>query len=266
MIDLHSHLLPGIDDGSEDWDESLQMARQAVASGTTQVVITHHILDNTQFTRAPEILAKCNEMRQRLARAGINLQLHLASEVFYQHDIVLSSPIATFNNNGRYFLVEFPMQGIPRGADEVFFRLICDGKIPVIAHPERNLAIVNNPSRAYEFVQRGALLQLNAGSLTGSYGERVKDTAVMLMNSRLIHFIGSDGHNTRRRPMTIGHIHDTVCQNWGEEMARGLFYDNPKCALAGDEVRAPEPLPVQPLTSRTFNPIRAFKRLVTGVA
>ncbi|MDZ7266649.1 MAG: hypothetical protein ONB48_02710 [candidate division KSB1 bacterium] len=263
MIDMHTHLLPAIDDGAESWEESLQMAAQAVTTGTTELAVTHHILDNTHYRLEPEILAKFAEMKQRLQQANLALRLHLAAEIFYQPEMELSHTISTFNNNGRYFLVEFPMQGIPRGADDTFFQLVLAGKIPIIAHPERNLGFLRNPQRAYDFVQRGALLQLNAGSLDGKYGEGVKALAMALLDSRLIHFIGSDGHNAGRRPMRIGSSFGIVRDMWGEEAAQRIFYDNPRRALAGEDIDIPEPLPVEAVRKRaTFSPLRLLKKLV----
>lgn len=265
MIDLHSHLLPGIDDGSQDWEESLEMARQALKSGTTEVVITHHILNNSDYEKLePAILAKHEEMLGRLAEANLPLKLHLAAEIYYRPDMDLAHRLATFNNNGRYFLVEFPMQGIPRGVDEVFFDFILNGKIPIIAHPERNFGLVKNPQRAYEFVQRGCMLQMNASSLEGRYGQEVKELAIALLNSRLIHFVGSDGHNAQRRRMCIGQIYKTICELWGDELGRKLFYDNPRAALAGNEIKIPEPLPVETMHGHSpFSPVSLFKKLLT---
>ena len=239
------------------------MARQAVKSGTTEVVITHHVLDNQHYRLEAEILAKFEQMQARLHEEKIPLVLHLGAEIFYQPDMELSHRISTFDNNGRYFLVEFPMQGIPRGVDEKFFDLIMDGKTPVIAHPERNVGILRNPQRAYDFVQKGSLLQMNAGSLDGKYGDSVRELAVALMNSNLIHFIGSDGHNASRRPLKIGEMFAPIREVWGEQTAEMIFHDNPRKALAGEEIKPPEPMPVQPLRKPSrFNPLKLFKRLV----
>lgn len=265
MIDLHSHLLPAIDDGAKDWEESLTMARQAVADGTTEIQITHHILDNSQYGKLEaDILAKYAEMQQRLRAEKIQLQLHLACEVFYQPDMDLTHHISTFDNNGRYFLVEFPMQGIPRGVDEAFFQLILDGKTPVLAHPERNVGFLKNPNRVYEFVQRGVLFQMNAGSLSGRYGDGVMALATALMNSRLIHFFGSDGHNTRSRKVCMGEDFKMVRDMWGDRIAQRLFYENPRLALAGQEVKIPEPLPVEAVKKRkSFNPLQLLRKLTS---
>lgn len=264
MIDLHSHLLPGIDDGAKDWEESLEMARQAVADGTTEIQITHHVLDNSQYRLEAEILEKYMEMKRLLQSKRLKLNLHLACEIYYQPDMELTHQISTFNNNGRYFLVEFPMQGIPRGVDDVFFQMILDGKTPVIAHPERNVGFLRNPNRVYEFVQRGALFQMNAGSLSGKYGDGVAGLAMALMNSRLIHFFGSDGHNTRSRKVCMGEDYKMVRDMWGDRTAHRLFYENPRLALAGKEVKIPEPLPVEAVKKKkSFNPLNLLRKLTS---
>ncbi len=265
MIDIHSHLLPQIDDGANGWEESLAMARQAVSDGTTELAVTHHIVNNKEFSREPEILEKYNEMKKRLAAEKIPLKLHLGSEIFYQHEIELTARIATLNNTGRYFLVEFPMQGIPRGASDKFAQHVRSGIIPIIAHPERNAGFLKNPGRAFDFVQGGAFLQMNAGSLVGKYGEEVKDLAATLMNSRLIHFAGSDGHNTGRRSMRMGETYRLVCEKWGEKTARQIFYDNPRKMLDGEELQVPAAVPVQSLKKNGgINPLRLLKRLVSS--
>ncbi|MFQ5633553.1 MAG: tyrosine-protein phosphatase, partial [bacterium] len=195
LYDIHSHTLPKIDDGSSSWEETLQMVRQAHATGTTDLAITHHIIRPADYRKENEILEKFAALKELLQKKEVPLNLHLGAELYYSPDLKLNHRISTYNNNGRYFLVEFPMQGIPKFCDERFFEFIVDGKNPILAHPERNLGILRNPTRAFEFVQKGVLLQLNAGSVTGIYGEPVRQLALQLLDAKLIHFVGSDGHN-----------------------------------------------------------------------
>ncbi|MFQ5650340.1 MAG: tyrosine-protein phosphatase [bacterium] len=256
MIDIHSHVLPQIDDGPTSWQETMAMLHQAEEDGITEVAITHHILSNLDYEREPEILTKFEELRARISLEKIEIKLHLGAEIYSQADMELHHTISTYNNNKKYFLVEFPMQGIPRFVAEYFFEIITKGMTPVIAHPERNMGVVRNPERAYEFVQRGALLQVNAGSITGRHGEPIKDTAAILMNSNLVHFVGSDGHNTRRRPLTLRDAMNRVAEEWGEERAQALFHHNPRKVLAGEPIQAPEPLPIQPLRKGLWGRLR----------
>lgn len=256
MIDIHSHVLPQIDDGSASWEETMAMMHQAEEDGITEVAITHHILSNLDFEREDEIISKYEELKQRLVFEKINIKLHLGAELYSQPDMELHHKISTYNDNKKYFLMEFPMQGIPKFIGDYFFDLITRGMIPIIAHPERNMGIIRNPSRAFEFVQRGALLQINAGSIVGRHGEPVKDAATILLNSNLIHLVGSDAHNTRRRPMKLRDAKDIIGERWGTERAQAIFQDNPKKILTGEQFSAPEPLPVQPLKKGLWGTLR----------
>lgn len=245
LYDIHSHTLPKIDDGSQSWDETMEMVRQATATGTTDLAITHHIITPNDYNREGEIIEKFEQLRERLRAAEIPLNLHLGSELYYHPELQLKHRISTYNNTGRYFLVEFPMQGIPKFCEEKFFEFIVDGITPILAHPERNLGLLRNPRRAYDFVQRGILLQMNAGSLTGMYGEDVRKFAQQLLGSRLIHFVGSDGHNQDRRPLVIRDAYDDILRRHGQQTATKLFHENPWRAMHGDKLEIPEPLPLE---------------------
>lgn len=240
------------------------LIHQADEDGIKEIAITHHILSNMDYQREKEIIAKFNELKERLAIEKVDIKLHLGSEIYAQLDMELFHTISTFDNNKKYFLVEFPMQGIPRFVADRFFEIITQGMMPIIAHPERNMGIVQKPERAYDFVQRGALLQMNAGSITGLYGARVRDTATILLNSNLIHFVGSDGHNTRRRPIKMRAPWDAVVEGWGEERAKLIFIENSRKAIAGKPIQPPEPLPVEPLKKGFLGPIRIIKKIFQG--
>jgi protein-tyrosine phosphatase len=257
VIDIHSHLLPRIDDGPATWDQTMAMVHQAIEDGIKEIAITHHILGNIDYEREDDIISKYNELKQRIEKDNLPLKVHLGSEIYSQPDMELSHTISTYNNNRKYFLVEFPMQGIPRFASEKFFETIADGLTPIIAHPERNTGIIRNPERAYEFVQRGALLQLNAGSITGRHGSHVRDTAEILMHSNLFHLIGSDAHNTTRRPVRLSSALEVIVEGWGTERANLMFKDNPRKVLDGEKISPPEPTTPKPL-KRSF--VKKLKR------
>jgi protein-tyrosine phosphatase len=252
MIDIHSHLLPQIDDGPVTWDETMAMVRQAFEDGIKEIAITHHILSNVDYQKERDIINKVVLLKNKMADEAIDIRIHLSSEIYYQPDMELSHAISTYNDNKKYFLVEFPMQGIPRQAAEHFFKLVTEGVIPIIAHPERNMGMIKNPHRAYEFVQGGALLQMNAGSIVGRHGKQVKETAQILLNGNLIHFLGTDAHNTRRRPMKLSDAWDTIAMGWGTERANRLFIENAAKILAGRPFNTPDPLPPQPLKKGFF--------------
>lgn len=252
MIDIHSHVLPKIDDGPQSWEETMAMLHQALEDGISEIAITHHILSNLGYEKEKEIIEKFKELKERIKKEKLKLKIHLGAEIYAQADMELHHKISTYDNNKKYFLVEFPMQGVPKFAMERFFEIIMDGMVPIIAHPERNAGVIRNPTRALEFVQRGALLQMNGGSIVGRHGSPVRDTAMILLNSNLIHFCGSDAHNTSSRPMKLRDALFAVAEGWGEERARALFKTNPQKALTGEAITAPEPLPIQPLKKGLF--------------
>ncbi|MFQ5602169.1 MAG: tyrosine-protein phosphatase [bacterium] len=265
MIDIHSHVLPGIDDGPGDWEGTMAMVHQAAADGITEFAITHHILSNLAYEREDEIKAKFQELKKRISQARLNIKAHLGSEIYAQVDMELFHTISTYNNNKKYFLVEFPMQDIPKFVAERFFDLILDGMVPIIAHPERNGGIIRYPERAFEFVQRGALLQMNAGSIVGRHGGTIKQTAVKLLDCNLIHFISTDAHNTTRRPFRLKDAFDLVSNEWGEDRAELLFRENPSKAIAGKAIAPPEPLPLKATRkSGLLNPFEMIKSLIRG--
>jgi protein-tyrosine phosphatase len=258
LIDIHSHLLPRIDDGPGTWEETMAMLQQAVEDGIKEIAITHHILGNADYEREAEIIEKFNELQQRIENDNIPVRIHLGAELYSQPDMELFHTISTYNNNKKYFLVEFPMQGIPRFAAETFFNLTAKGMIPVIAHPERNAGIIRRPDRAYDFVQGGALLQLNAGSITGRHGARVRDTAEILLNSNLFHLVGSDAHNTTRRPMKLERAFELILEGWGPDRVKQMFQSNPRKVLAGEKLIPPEPTPPAPLKKSVTKKLKRF--------
>ncbi|MDZ7374021.1 MAG: hypothetical protein ONB23_08640 [candidate division KSB1 bacterium] len=241
MIDIHAHIIPEVDDGPGSIETSLEMLRIAAQDGITTVVATPHILGNLEFSREREIIRKFLALKQRAHEEGIPVRLYLGSEIYIDPRLDLDHRIATLANNGRYFLVEFPMQGIPVFAAERFFEMMVGGKTPIIAHPERNAAILLDPWKAYEFVRRGALLQVNAGSLTGRFGERVRGVAERLLEARLVHFVASDAHDANSRPLQLSGAYRVVAEKMGVDFARTLFYENPRRVLHGERWEPPEP-------------------------
>ena len=261
LYDIHSHTLPKIDDGPSSWDETMTMVRPACETGTTDLAITHHMIRRSDYDKENEILEKFEALKAHIAKNKIPLNLHLAAELYYSPDLELTHRISTYNNNGRYFLVEFPMQGIPRFCDDKFFEFIVAGKNPILAHPERNLGIIRNPMRAYDFVQKGVLLQMNSGSVTGMYGEAVRQAALQLLDARLIHFVGSDGHNATRRPLVIREAYEVIVKRNGLDYATKIFHEYPWRAMHGDEITIDEPRPIDTTPQKAPGKNKLFKML-----
>lgn len=205
MIDIHSHILQGVDDGSKDLQMSLDMARIYLKNGIKKIIATPHYIekDNLSLARNKEAL---EALKEELLKNNLDLEVYLGNEVYISMDIlkdIEEERISTLNGS-RYVLIEFPMREIPIYAENVIYELLIKGYIPIIAHPERYLKIQEDPNVLFEFLKKGALAQLNLLSLEGFYGKKVKETARILLEHRMVQFVGTDAHTNRRRFPDVG--------------------------------------------------------------
>lgn len=193
MIDFHSHILPGIDDGSRNLEQSIAMVNEAKKAGFTKIISTSHYMENYY---------ECNERdrRQLLKKVQENVQgieLILGNEIYITNNIIelLQNGQASSINGTKYVLFEFPLITTrPMNDKEVIYRLVENGYIPIIAHPERYPFIQENPDYLFELEEMGALFQANYGSIIGMYGLKAKKTLKILLKNNLISFLGSDVH------------------------------------------------------------------------
>ncbi|WP_394172432.1 tyrosine-protein phosphatase [Guptibacillus hwajinpoensis] len=234
MIDIHCHILPGIDDGAKDTSESVEMARQAVSQGITQVVATPHHKNGSFDNALHDVLTKVSELNSDLQREGINLEILPGQEIRLYGEMIddLDIDLLTVNNSGVYLLVEFPSSHLPRYANKLLFDLQLKGIVPIIVHPERNREIMENPSKLYQLIKEGALSQVTASSVTGSMGKKIKKFSLDLISHNLAHFIASDSHNTTTRPFELRHAYETVEQELGTTM-RYMLQENPQELIKG---------------------------------
>lgn len=197
MKDLHCHILMGIDDGSSNLQESLNILSKAQEDGITDIVVTPHYIKNTTFA-ANNILKQqiLNQLKEQMTINDIHINLYLGNEVYIDEEIITlikNNEIATINNS-RYILIELPMMNKILNLKAIIFELINNGYIPIIAHPERYKFVQNNPLILQELINMGVLFQGNYKSLFGSYGQHAKKTLKVLLENNLIHFLGSDTH------------------------------------------------------------------------
>jgi len=261
LVDIHSHILPYIDDGADDWDSSLAMLKNAEAEGIVAIVATPHILHKNDFNMEPRIFRTYKELCQRSKDAGLKITIYLGCEIYAQPDISLDHKIATLNSNKKYFLVEFPMNSIPKFVPEQFFNFIVNEQIPIVAHPERNIGFQKRPQLIYEFVQRGSLMQINEGSLRGRYGEMAKLLAFKMIENNLAHFVASDGHKPDSRNVTLVESYNIIFEKFGREIADQLFSANPIKAIKGDAIQISNPFPIEnELKPKFWQRLNFFKK------
>jgi len=235
MIDLHCHILPGVDDGAKNMDQAIAMGRCAWDDGIETIVATPHVYrENISQADFAAIRQKRKELGRAFREKGIPVQLMAGAEVHIMHNLleeVKKNRPELAVNGGSYMFVEFPQDHVFFGVKELFFDLMSEGIKPIIAHPERNTVFMRKPSLLYDLVRMGAFVQSNGGSFLGRYGRGVEESAFALLERRSIHFIASDGHGVRSIPPTLTGALRIVREAAGEEYARALVQDNPEAVL-----------------------------------
>ena len=232
MVDLHCHILSGLDDGAKTFEESLAMAESAIADGITHVVATPHASSEYKF-EYERVRVKRDELQARL---GDRLQLatgcdfHLNPENLAE---LKKTPEQFCINQKDYLLVEFNEFSIPPAMDQMIHHLQLAGLRPIVTHPERNGILRAKPERLVQWVRVGCYGQITAGSLLGAFGPGAKSDCISWISQGLIHFVSSDAHNTKSRPLSLRPAFDFVASQFGEETAQGLFVDNPRAAFEG---------------------------------
>lgn len=205
MIDVHSHILPTVDDGAEDMEEAIEMARIYVENGVEKVLATPHFIEGTNSSTKERNLIILDKLNEAICNNGINLKVYLGNEIYVTMDVLkyLKDGLISSLNSSRYLLLEFPMFDIPLYIEELIYELLLKGYIPIIAHPERNAKIIENPNILYNLITKGALAQLNLPSLEGKYGDEVKSTGEILVKHNMIHVVGTDAHSTHGRSSRV---------------------------------------------------------------
>lgn len=238
MLDIHTHVLPGIDDGARTPDEALALLRALADDGVTHVVATPHIYPGVYDNTADGIATVFARLNAQAQAAALPLTLSWAAEVRICAEMLdwLAAGRLPLLNGGRgsqrFVLLELPDNAVPVGADTLVARLVDAGVTPVIAHPERNRAIADRPQRIDALVRAGARLQLTAASVLGEFGERAATTAQLLLRQGLVEVVASDSHNLRSRRPRMGAARAWLAEHFGAEVAEQLTETNP-ARLAG---------------------------------
>lgn len=245
MIDLHCHILPGIDDGASSDAESLSMARRAVEDGIHTVVATPHTLNDVSTNPPTEVSRHVSHLREMLLRENIPLILCPGSDMHIcvkMAERIKKGEAGTINDGGRYVLVEFPVQTIPPDSHEELFQLKLNNITPIITHPERNTVFQHQTGILYDWVSKGCLVQITAMSITGEMGEDAMQCAHRLLELRLAHVIATDAHSSDNRPPVLSAGVEAAAQILGSlQEAQAMVEDRPAAIIAGKPVDIPAP-------------------------
>ena len=232
MIDIHTHILPEVDDGPKSWDVSVEMCRMAAADGITHIVATPHSNDRYHFDH--DYLSGCVERLQD--QVGPTPVLSLGCDFHLSYDnlqSVLAEPHRYTIAGASYLLVELSDYSVPAQIGDCFSKLGDRGVTAVITHPERNAILRQRPQRVIEFVELGCAVQITANSLTGFWGQRVSRLATWLLEHEAVHAIASDAHDTKHRTPILSTARDLATQICGKDIAHSLVEENPRAMLTG---------------------------------
>jgi protein-tyrosine phosphatase len=250
MIDIHSHILPGLDDGSKSIEESVMMLRQAAASGTTDIVASPHANQEYEFDPLT-VEQKISELH---AAAGDSPQIHFGCDFHLTLENIedcLRSPGKYSINHRGYLLIEFSDFFIPKNIDEVFAQMMRVGLRPIVTHPERNQLLQRRLPELEQWVAQGIHMQVTAQSLMGRFGKTANKCAHELMSRGLVHFLASDAHDTKWRTTALDAAMRYVEKEFGAEAALRVFEDNPRAVLAGVPITS-APMPIKRRKWYTF--------------
>jgi protein-tyrosine phosphatase len=221
VIDLHCHILPGIDDGAPDIETSLEMARMAESDGIEVIACTPHMMPGVYDNRGPAVRRAISALQQRLDEEGISIRLTTGADVHLQSDLAgkLKDGELLSLGDTRYFLFEPPHHVAPPRLEDAIFDVMSAGYMPILTHPERLTWIESHYDVMKRIVRAGGWMQITCGSLTGRFGKRPKYWAERMVDEGLVHILATDAHNLRNRKPSMASARDAVAERLGEQAA-----------------------------------------------
>lgn len=240
-VDIHSHIIPAVDDGAVDLDEALDMLKIAVKNGTSDIVATpHYLADNLRCAglSASELKARFDVLKEAAAKHVPDINLHFGAEMYSVGNIesvIKSGNVISIDNNG-YVLVEFAFNDSPKRALEIVRVLQTAGYNVVIAHPERYVFVKDNPRLIVPFLETGALLQINPQSILGDCDPVEQDVALSFLENSLAAVVASDSHSVFKRSPDMSDAYSFVFLNFSPDYAERLFHHNPKAIINGEKL------------------------------
>lgn len=242
MIDLHFHILPGIDDGAKTIEDSVALARKAAEDGITKILATPHHKNGAYENPKQKIIEAVESLNARLAEEKINVVILPGQETRIFGDIVEAieaDEILTLNHSP-YLFIELPSNHVPRYTRQILFDLQVKGLKPVIVHPERNAGIIEHSDTLYDLVTNGALTQVTASSILGNFGKKIQRFSFELIEAKMAHFIASDAHNLTSRSCKLREAYELLEREYGIE-ARYYFQENAELVVNNQTVYAEPP-------------------------
>lgn len=249
MIDLHTHILPEVDDGAADMDEALRMTILAYETGTEYLVLTPHCgIPGAARSNywSKEMFERFRAYRQRVKDEGIPIRIGYGSEVYATPELpkLLEQGRLLPLAGSRYLLIEFDFEASPETIRRALDTVHRAGLVPVLAHPERYRMTMEYPGAIFDWVRSGCIIQMNRDSVTGHFGRTVEDCANMLLRSRLVHCVASDAHHADYRNPDMSDVERVLAKRCGSSYAHLLLKENPLRVVSNRKLVIPEALPL----------------------
>lgn len=238
MIDLHCHLLPGVDDGSANLNISLRLAAEAVENGISHALLTPHHMNGVYVNHRADVVRMTSEFQKELTAHDIDLTVFPGQEVRINGDLLTAldqNDILFADEGGQYLMLEFPDDDVPAYTNDMIYQLQQRGIIPVIVHPERNTKIMRHPELIYNLLQKGCLSQITASSYVGTFGNKVENFSRQLIEAGQGYLFASDAHDLPRRKYEMKEAFDKIRMEFGGGLA-DEFEENAKAIINGDMV------------------------------
>lgn len=238
MIDIHCHILPNVDDGSESLEESIEMAKIAESEGITKIINTSHCHFDFKYKKGNELKLELEKFNQALKEENINIEVLLGNELYYTSDLIERFDELDFfsMNNSKYILMEFSPINFPKNIEDVIYEIKIRGYIPIIAHAERYKQVQEDVNIVLDCIKEGALIQVNASSILGKNGEKAEDTSKKLLDNNMVHFVATDAHSSNRRRPLIKDSYNYILKNYGKEVSEKLFIENPTAVIENRDI------------------------------
>ncbi len=238
FVDIHCHLVPGIDDGSKSWEESLEMAGMASDDGIRTIIVTPHQLGAYQHVSGERIRARTRQLQQFLDDHNLPVQLLPGADVRIEPELVAqihSGEVLTLADHGKHVLLELPHE-LYFPLEPVLNELKQHGIVGILSHPERNQGLLKQPEIIELLVSEGCLMQVTAGSLTGTFGAAAQQLAEWMVQNRCAHFVATDAHGPRSRRPLMRRAFQRIIELADRDLAEQLCCRNPAAIAAGDAV------------------------------
>lgn len=246
MIDIHCHILPGIDDGAKTSGDTLTMLKSAIDEGITTITATPH--HNPQFNNESSlILKKVKEVQNIIDEHQLPIEVLPGQEVRIYGDLLKEfseGKLLTAAGTSSYILIEFPSNHVPAYAKELFYNIQLEGLQPILVHPERNSGIIENPDILFDFIEQGVLSQITASSVTGHFGKKIQKLSFKMIENHLTHFVASDAHNVTSRAFKMKEAFEIIEDSYGSGVSR-MFQNNAESVILNESFYQEKPTKIK---------------------